>query len=47
MHVNERIQNKNETKLRQIQIDHAFYCSIYRFSPQKNVLVSLKDGFTA
>ena len=26
--VNERNQNKNKTKSRHIQIDHAFYCSI-------------------
>ena len=26
MHVNERNQNKNKTKPRHIQIDHAFYC---------------------
>ena len=34
----ERIQNKNKTKLRHIQIDHAFYCT--------RSMVSLKDGFT-
>ena len=28
MHVSQRKQNKNKTKLRHIQIDHAFYCSI-------------------
>ena len=28
VHVNKRIQNKNKTKSRHIQIDHAFYCSI-------------------
>ena len=28
VHVNERNQNKNKTKSRYIQIDHAFYCSI-------------------
>ena len=43
MHVNERNQNKYEIKSRHIQIDHAFYCSIY---PTNNAVVSLKDGFT-
>ena len=28
VHVNERNQNKNRTKLRHIQIDHMFYCLI-------------------
>ena len=42
MHVNERNQNKYEIKSRHIQIDHAFYCSIY---PTNNAVVSLKDGF--
>ena len=28
MHVNERNQNKSKTKSSNIQIDHAFYCSI-------------------
>ena len=28
VHVNEQNQNKNETKSRHIQIDHAFHCSI-------------------
>ena len=28
VHVSERNQNKNKTKSRHIQIDHAFYCSI-------------------
>ena len=28
VHGNERNQNKNKTKSRHIQIDHAFYCSI-------------------
>ena len=28
VHVNERNQNKNKTKSRHIQIDHAFYSSI-------------------
>ena len=37
-------QNKNKTKLRHIQINHAFYFSIY---PTNNVMVSLRDGFTA
>ena len=43
-HVNERNQNKNKTKSRHIQIDHAFYYSILS---ENNVMVSLKDGFTA
>ena len=43
MHVNERNQNKSKTKSRHIQIDHAFYCSIY---PINNAMVSLKDGLT-
>ena len=43
MHVNEQIQNKNKTKSRHIQIDHAFYCSIY---PTNSAMVSWKDGFT-
>ena len=43
VHVNERNQNKNKTKSRHIQIDHAFYCSI---QPTSNAMVSLKDGFT-
>ena len=37
-------QNKNKTKSRHIQINHAFYFSIY---PTNNVMVSLRDGFTA
>ena len=41
--VNEQNQNKNKSKSRHIQIDHAFYCSIY---PTKNAMISLKDGFT-
>ena len=32
-----------KTKLSRIQIDHAFYSSIY---PKDNAIVSLKDGFT-
>ena len=43
VHVNERNQNKNKTKLRHIQIDHALYCS---FQNTHNAMVSLKDGFT-
>ena len=43
VHVNERNQNKNKTKLCHIQIDHAYYCSI---QPANNAMVSLKDGFT-
>ena len=43
-HVNERNQNKNKTKSRHIQTDHALYYSILS---EKNVMVSLKDGFTA
>ena len=43
VHVNERNQNKNKTKLRHIQIDHALYCS---FQNTYNAMVSLKDGFT-
>ena len=42
--MNERNQNKNKTKSRHIQIDHAFYYSILS---ENNVMVSLKDGFTA
>ena len=44
MHVNERNQNKNETKSRRhIQIDNAFYCYIYFTN---NAIVSLNVGFT-
>ena len=43
VHVNERNQNKNKTKSRHIQIDHALYCSIQAIN---NAMVSLKDGFT-
>ena len=28
VHVNEGNQNKNKTKWRHIQVDHAFYCLI-------------------
>ena len=42
MHVNERSQNKDKTKSRRIQIDHAFHYSI----PTNIVMISLKDGFT-
>ena len=34
---------QNKTKSRDIQTDHAFYCSIW---PTKSAMVSLKDDFT-
>ena len=43
VHVNKKNQNKNKTKSRHIQIDHAFYCSN---QSANNVMVSLKDGLT-
>ena len=42
-YVNKWNQNKNKTKSCQIQIDHAFYYSIYSTS---DAIVSLTDGFT-
>ena len=42
--MNKRNQNKNKTKSRHIQINHAFYYSIY---PTNIVMLSLKDGFTS
>ena len=41
--MNEIKQKQKKTKPRHIQIDHAFYCSIY---PTSNAMVSLKDVFT-
>ena len=43
VHLNEQNQNKNKTKLRHIQIDHAFQCSIDLLD---NVMMLLKDVFT-
>ena len=43
VHANERNQNKNKTKSRHIQIDHALDCSIQLTN---NAIVSLKGGFT-
>ena len=43
VHANERNQNKSKSKSRNIQFDHAVYCS---FQPINNAMVSLKDDFT-
>ena len=42
LHVSKRNKSKNVTKLRHIQINHAFYSSIY---PINNAVISLNHGF--
>ena len=42
--MNERSQNKRQTKSPHIQIDDAFYFSI---QPTNSAMASLKDDFTA